>query len=237
VTAGGVAAAWGPDARAARRRARRRVVRRRVLTAAAGALTSAWVGALVSVLWAAHRDRARPAAAIVVLGAAQYDGRPSPVLRARLDHAVALWRRGIAPRMIVTGGSREGDRSTEAAAGRRYVVEHGVPDSAVLLESEGQTTSQSLRAVAALLRELRRTAAPGTPAARAGGPDAAPSAVLVSDPFHMLRLGVLARRYGITAYMSPTPSSPISANPRLAWSYLVRESLKVPVVLLTDPDD
>lgn len=226
MTAGRVAWAWARDAGAVRRR-----TGWRVLTAAAGALTAAWAGALLSVLWAAQRDQARPAAAIVVLGAAQYDGRPSPVLRARLDHAIALWRRGLAPHMIVTGGSRAGDRSTEAAAGRRYVVEHGVPDSAVLLESEGQSTNQSLRAVAALLRELRRTAPPGTPAA------AAPSAVLVSDPFHMLRLGVLARRYGITAYPSPTPTSPISANPRLAWSYLVRESLKVPFVLLTDFDD
>jgi uncharacterized SAM-binding protein YcdF (DUF218 family) len=189
---------------------------------------AAWLGAVAAVWWAGRRDRARPAAAIVVLGAAQYDGRPSPVLRARLDHGVALWRRGVAPHMIVTGGGRAGDRSTEAAAGRRYVVAQGVPDSAVLLESEGQSTSESLRAVAALLGELRRTAPAGSVAA------AAPSAVFVSDPFHMLRVGVLARRYGIVAYTSPTPTSPISANPRLALEYLARESLKVPYVLLTE---
>jgi uncharacterized SAM-binding protein YcdF (DUF218 family) len=189
---------------------------------------AAWLGALGAVWWAGRRDQARPVAAIVVLGAAQYDGRPSPVLRARLDHAVALFGRGIAPRVIVTGGGRAGDRSTEAAAGRRYVVGRGVPDSAVLLESEGQSTSESLRAVAALLGELQRTAPAGTVTA------ASPSAVLVSDPFHMLRVGVLARRYGIVAYTSPTPSSPISANPRLALEYLARESLKVPFVLLTE---
>ena len=188
---------------------------------------AAWVGALGAVWWVGSRDRARPAAAIVVLGAAQYDSRPSPVLRARLDHGVALWRRGLAPHIVVTGGGRVGDRSTEAAAGRRYVVARGVPDSAVLLESEGQSTSESLRAVAALLGELRRTAPAGSVAA------AAPSAVFVSDPFHMLRVGVLARRYGVVAYTSPTPTSPISANPRLALEYLARESLKVPFVLLT----
>ena len=209
---------------------------RRAVGALVAVVGAAWLGALVAVWTAAHRDRARPAAAIVVLGAAQYDGRPSPVLRARLDHAVALWRRGIAPHVIVTGGRRAGDRSTEAAAGRRYVVAHGVPDSAVLLESEGQSTVASLRAVAALLRELQRTApaAAGTPGAAAGAPGGPPAAVLVSDAFHMLRLGVLARRYGIVAYTSPAPASPISANPRLAWSYLLRESLKVPFVLLTE---
>jgi uncharacterized SAM-binding protein YcdF (DUF218 family) len=200
------------------------------LRAAAAGVGAAWLGALLAVWWAATRDRARPAAAIVVLGAAQYDGRPSPVLRARLDHGVALWRRGLAPRLILTGGARAGDRSTEAAAGRRYVVARGVPDSAVLLESEGQSTSESLRAVAALLGEVRRTGA------RPDGPPPVPplSAVLVSDPFHMLRAGVLARRYGLVPYTSPTPTSPISANPRLEWGYLARESLKVPFVLLTE---
>jgi uncharacterized SAM-binding protein YcdF (DUF218 family) len=196
--------------------------------AAVVGVLAVWLGALAAVWWAGRRDQARPAAAIVVLGAAQYDGRPSPVLRARLDHGVDLWRRGVAPHMIVTGGARAGDRSTEAAAGRRYVVARGVPDSAVLLESEGQSTNESLRAVAALLGELRRTAPPGSVAA------AAPSAVFVSDPFHMLRVGVLARRYGIVAYTSPTPTSPISANPRLALEYLARESFKVPFVLLTE---
>lgn len=209
---------------------------RRALGALTAVVGAAWLGTLAAVWTAAHHDGARPAAAIVVLGAAQYDGRPSPVLRARLDHAVALWRRGIAPRVIVTGGARAGDRSTEAAAGRRYVVAHGVPDSAVLLESEGQSTAASLRAVAALLGEMRRTA-PAAAGTAAGPRDGPPAAVLVSDPFHMLRLGVLARRFGITAYTSPTPTSPISANPRLAWTYLLRESLKVPFVLLTEPSD
>ncbi len=214
----------------------------RVGAGAAGLVAAGWLVSLAAVWYAAREDAAAgmrgPAGAIIVLGAAQYDGRPSPVLRARLDHAVALWRAGAAPRVIVTGGRRAGDRTTEAAVGRRYVVGRGVPDSAVFLESEGQTSEQSLRAAAALLRQLERTA-PGAGGVSAGAADsgdagadgrtdAPPSAVLVSDPFHMLRLGVLARRYGITAYGSPTPTSPISARPGLAWSYLVRESVKVP---------
>ena len=236
------------------------------LPLAGGAL---WFGSLLAVVLAANLDAARPAQAIIVLGAAQYDGRPSPVLRARLDHGIALWRRGLAPRLIVTGGSSPGDRTSEAATGRRYAVAHGVPDSAILMESEGRTTAASLRAAAVLLAEMERTAAarpaaarpapphpaPSHPAARATAARTAPppgavdsadggravrlprSAILVSDPFHMLRLGVLARRYGIVAYGSPTRTSPISDSPRLAWRYMLRESLKVPFVILMEQSD
>ncbi len=233
--------------------ARRRVLPRLALAVLLGGAL-AWLGALVAVVAAASRDRARPAAAIIVMGAAQYDGRPSPVLRARLDHAVALWHRGLAPRLIVTGGRRAGDRTSEAATGRRYAVAHGVPDSAILMESEGRTTSESMRAAAVLMTELERTAAaradstagPIAGRARAAlreeahGEVAAPSAasprtaILVSDPFHMLRLRMLARRYGIVAYTSPTRTSPISAHRTAAWGYILRESVKIPVVWLTE---
>ena len=94
----------------------------RGLLAALLLIVGTWAGALIAVFAAANRDGARPATAIIVLGAAQYDGRPSPVLRARLDHAIALWHRGLAPHLIVTGGRREGDRTSEAATGRRYAV-------------------------------------------------------------------------------------------------------------------
>src|SRR5919197_161074 len=87
-----------------------------------------------------------PAGAIVVLGAAQYVGRPSPVLRARLDHALALWRRGLAPRLILTGGTGVGDTTSEAAVGRRYVLRRGVPEQAVITENRGKTTRESMRA-------------------------------------------------------------------------------------------
>ena len=214
------------------------------------ALALAWLAMLAAVVVAAHRDGAtrlaEPAAAIIVLGAAQYDGRPSPVLRARLDHGIALWRAGHAPRLIVTGGSRAGDRTTEAAVGRRYAVRHGVPDSAILLESEGRTTSESLRAASAIMREMARQdslrAAPATAPATApnGGADGDPhpyTAILVSDPFHMLRLGVLARRYGIVPITSPTPTSPISARAKVAWQYMLLESVKVPFVYFMEKAD
>ena len=218
------------------------------------ALALAWLAMLAAVVLAAHRDEAarlaEPAAAIIVLGAAQYDGRPSPVLRARRDHGIALWRAGRAPRLIVTGGGRAGDRTTEAAVGRRYAVRHGVPDSAILLESEGRTTSESLRAASAIMREMARQdslrAAPNdsslTSNGGAGGDpaDGEPhpyTAILVSDPFHMLRLGVLARRYGIVPITSPTPTSPISARPYVAWQYMLLESVKVPFVYFMEKAD
>ncbi|GLC25852.1 YdcF family protein [Roseisolibacter agri] len=229
----------------------------RVLLAALLLIVGTWAGALVAVFAVANRDGARPAAAIIVLGAAQYDGRPSPVLRARLDHAIALWHRGLAPHLIVTGGRREGDRTSEAATGRRYAVQHGVPDSAILMESEGRTTAESMRAAAALLAELERTAAaaparstpvrdtPSRDTSIAGArlesrgevaPAAPPArtAILVSDPFHMLRLRMLARRYGIIAYTSPTRTSPISAHRSAALGYMLRESVKIPVVWFTE---
>lgn len=205
---------------------------RAVVVAVPLVVGAVWVGSLAAVVLAARRDEARPAAAIIVLGAAQYDGRPSPVLRARLDHAIALWQRGLAPRLIVTGGRAAGDRTSEAATSRRYAVRHGVPDSAILLESEGRTTDQSLRAAAALMHEMARTDA--TDSARL---TADRTAILVSDPFHMLRLGVLARRYGILPLGSPTRTSPISANTRLSWRYMLGESVKVPFVYFMEKSE
>src|ERR687890_2293595 len=91
-------------------------------------MVGTWLISLVGVVFWEHRDTARPASAIVVLGAAQYVGRPSPVLRARLDHAIDLWRKGLAPRVIFTGGGGGGGTTSEAAVGRRYALKHGVPD-------------------------------------------------------------------------------------------------------------
>ncbi|MDA8238590.1 MAG: YdcF family protein [Chloroflexi bacterium] len=133
--------------------------------------------------------------AIVVLGAAQYDGRPSPVLRARLDHAIALWRAGRAPILVTTGGGRAGDRTTEAAAGRAYAIEQGVPEASILMEDRGRSTQESLEAVAAILR------------ARGAGP-----ALFVSDPTHMLRVMRIAKDLGIDAHGSPASSSPSDAT-------------------------
>ena len=174
----------------------------------------AWVASVIAVLTWGARDMARPADAIVVLGAAQYAGRPSPVLKARLDHAVSLWKDGMATWLILTGGRGTGDTTSEAAVGRRYAVREGVADSAILLEGEGRTTTASLEAVAEILRAR-------------GLQDA----ILVSDPFHMLRLQILARRYGMRPYTSPTRTSPISASRTESVAYVLSESVKVPATI------
>jgi uncharacterized SAM-binding protein YcdF (DUF218 family) len=175
----------------------------------------AWALSLCAVWWWGQRDEARPAAAIVVLGAAQYDGRPSPVLRARADHAIELFRRGLAKRIIFTGGVGDRDTTSEAAVAQRYAIERGVPPRAILMETIGRSTSESLQQVATLM-------------------EAAPSrdVILVSDPFHMLRLSILARRYGLKPLTSPTRTSPIALNRREAWKYILNESIKVPIVFL-----
>ena len=177
-----------------------------------------WLLALGAVITWGSRDRAKASDAIVVLGAAQYWGKPSPVLKARLDHAVGLWRRGMAPRVVLTGGVGVGDTTSEAAVSRKYVVGAGIPDSAILLETTGRTTRESLRSVAVMLqaRTHRRTV------------------ILVSDPFHMLRLDILARRFGLVPYTSPTRTSPISANSGETWRYYMNESLKIPFVLIME---
>jgi uncharacterized SAM-binding protein YcdF (DUF218 family) len=171
-----------------------------------------WIVSVAAVLIWSSRDEARPAQAIVVLGAAQYAGKPSPVLRARLDHALDLWNRHLASLLILTGGTGAGDTTSEADVGRSYAKRHGVPDSAILVENAGRTTSESMRAVAGML-EVRGLQ----------------SALLVSDPFHMLRLRILARRFGFTPYTSPTRTSPISPNREERWKYIFSESLKAPL--------
>jgi uncharacterized SAM-binding protein YcdF (DUF218 family) len=188
---------------------------RRILTIGMLSVFFLWLVSAVTVLFWSARDEARPAQAIVVLGAAQYAGKPSPVLRARLDHALDLWNRHLASLLILTGGTGSGDTTSEAAVGRKYAKKHGVPDSAILVENEGRTTSESMRAVAGMLevRGLQR-------------------ALLVSDPFHMLRLRILARRFGFTPYTSPTRTSPISPNREQRWKYIFSESLKAPMAFL-----
>ena len=185
---------------------------RRILTIIVVTVFALWAVSAAAVLVWSSRDEARLAQAIVVLGAAQYAGKPSPVLRARLDHALELWNRHLASLLILTGGTGAGDTTSEAAVGRNYARKHGVPDSAILVENEGRTTSESMRAVAAML-EVRGLQ----------------SALLVSDPFHMLRLRILARRFGFTPYTSPTQTSPISPNREARWKYIFSESLKAPL--------
>ncbi len=192
----------------------RRAVRfiRRIVTVTIVTVFALWAISAVAVLMWSSRDEARPAQAIVVLGAAQYAGKPSPVLRARLDHALELWNRRLASLLILTGGTGVGDTTSEAAVGRAYAKKRGVPDTAILVEIEGRTTSESMKAVAGML-EVRGLQ----------------SALLVSDPFHMLRLRILARRFGFTPYTSPTRTSPIDPNREERWKYIFSESVKAPL--------
>src|SRR3989449_10559167 len=150
-------------------------VRRRLAAAAvlAIALAFAWAAVVVAAALAGARDQARNADAIVVLGAAQYNGRPSPVFRARLDHAAALYQRGLAPVVLVTGGVGTGDTLSESDVGRRYLLKAGLPAAAALALPAGTSTSSSLDGVARWFsgRDSRRV-------------------LLVSDGFHMLRLQI-----------------------------------------------
>jgi uncharacterized SAM-binding protein YcdF (DUF218 family) len=196
---------------------RRKRIGARILGALVVLVLLGWVAVIMTVVAVGNRDMARPADAIVVLGAAQYEGHPSPVLRARLDHAFDLWREGLAPVVIVTGGTGVGDTTSEAMVGRNYLVQRGVPDSAIALEVHGLTTSQSLHAVSVLVQAL-----PGR------------TVILVSDPFHMLRLSLLTRRLGMTPLTSPTRTSPISASRTQRWKYVLAESIKAPLSLLME---
>lgn len=138
-----------------------------------------------------NRNEQRPADAIVVLGAAQFNGTPGGVFEARLRHAVDLYRQGVAPYLVVTGGKLPGDRMTEAATARTWAIEQGVPADAILSEDKGRSTIESLEAVAVILRERDLS-----------------SAVFVSDETHMLRVLRMATDLGIVSWGSPTRTSP-----------------------------
>jgi uncharacterized SAM-binding protein YcdF (DUF218 family) len=159
---------------------------------------------LFQVWRAGNADAPESAEVIVVLGAAQYDGRPSAQLAARLDHGLDLWQQGVAPLVMVTGGNQPGDRFTEAEAGLAYLVERGVPESAILQEDVGSTTYESLAAAVDVLA--------------AAGLD---EVVLVTDPYHSLRSKLIAEEVGLDASMSPTPSSVVTG-----WASFRRELLE-----------
>lgn len=154
------------------------------------------VATFVTVWRAAHHDGARPAAAIVVLGAAQYDGRPSPALKARLDHVVDLWKLDVSARVVVTGGKQPGDRFTEATASATYLMGQGIPGDKILREVNGRSSFQSLADSAAFLKKMGLT-----------------RVVLVSDAYHAARIEGIAGEVGLDASVSPTPSTRASVNP------------------------
>ena len=140
----------------------------------------------LQVTWAATRDGHDPAQAIIVLGAAQYDGVPSPVLQGRLDHAFELWDDGVAPTLVVTGGKQPGDRFTEAAASFDYLRDKGVPELSILREEQGANTWEQLAAATRFLAERDID-----------------QVVLVSDDYHALRLDRIAHELGLVAQVSP----------------------------------
>jgi len=150
-----------------------------------------WLGGVAAwIVWVGHDDQARPADVIIVLGAAAYDSRPSPVFEERIRHGLELYRRGLAPRLIFTGGYGNGARFAESQVARRYAMNQGIPDSVILIETSSRTTRQNLMEARRIMRS-----------------HGLQSAIVVSDPFHMARALRLSRQLGIDAVASATPSS------------------------------
>ena len=178
-------------------------------------MASTYLLSVLIVLAVSRIDQRYEADAVVVLGAAQYNGRPSPVFQARLDHAATLYHEAYAPLIVVTGGIVEGDRMSEATAGRSYLVSTGIPADSIVVKAVGRNTAGSLEAVSEYLRgeRIRRV-------------------ILVSDPFHLARLRLEAHRLGFEALTSPTQTSPISRRFRTEIGYLLAEAAKLPVLLI-----
>lgn len=167
-----------------------------------------YLGTLAQVVHTGGEHDAGIVDAIVVMGAAQYDGRPSPQLAARLDHAAALWEAGVAPIVVVTGGNRPGDRFTEAEASARYLRDLGVPGAAIVEVGEGATTHESVVAAAPVM------------AARGVG-----SVALVTDPFHALRSRLIVENEGFAVDVATTPTTVVTGW--TAWRRNAQEAAGV----------
>lgn len=166
------------------------------------------VGVTAYRVWSvAREDHRADSDAVIVLGASQFNGRPSEVFAARLDHAARLYRAGVAPRVVTVGGKRDGDRFTEAEAGANYLADHGIPRSALVVVGEGHDTLASLRAAAKVFDERKWA-----------------TAIIVTDPWHSLRSRQIARDLGIDAQTSPTRSGPANQSRSTEWHYVVRET-------------
>lgn len=147
-------------------------------------------------VWSVGRsDIRREVDAIVVMGVAQYDGKPSPQLQARLDHVLTLWKQGVAKLVVTTGGNQPGDRFTEARASADYLIAGGIPESSISMEDLGSTTLQSMQGVAQILNSRGLT-----------------SVEIVTDPYHALRSQLIAQDLGLTAYVSPAENSAVTGN-------------------------
>jgi len=155
-------------------------------------------------------DQSRSVDAVVVMGVAQYDGRPSPQLQARLDHVLTLWNEGLTSLIITTGGNKPGDRFTEAQTSANYLIESGIPENSIALEAAGTSTRESLLGVESIMksRDLH-------------------SILIVTDPYHALRSRLIAQDLGLTSFVSPTRTSPLTGAS--AVSRHVREALGIAV--------
>jgi uncharacterized SAM-binding protein YcdF (DUF218 family) len=145
-------------------------------------------------------DEAQPADVIVVLGAAEYRGRPSPVLEARLNHALFLYLRNLAPRILTTGGAGGDPTFTEGGVAQAYLSRHGVPSEAILVESEGESTVHSIAAAAEIMRRMKLQ-----------------SCIVVSDGYHIYRVKKMLENQGLKVYGSPRPEDGVPPEPESWW--------------------
>ena len=179
----------------------------RVVAAAILALVLLVVSTALAIWWTARQDARPHSDAIVVLGSAQYNGRPSSIFAARLEHAMKLYRAGVAPVVVTVGGKETGDRFTEAEAGRDYMAKAGITATALLAVPKGVDTLESMRDVAAVF-----------------GQHGWHSAVLVTDPWHAMRAQKMADDAGIDAVSSPTRQGPAVETRTTQFKYILRET-------------
>lgn len=173
----------------------------RVVAGLALALVAMYLVTLAQVIHTGGSHGAEPTDAILVMGAAQYDGRPSPQLAARLDHVITLWESGVAPLVVVTGGKQPGDRFTEAEASTRYLTDRGIPGAAVVQVGEGSTTYESVAAAAPIMEAYDIG-----------------SVALVTDPYHSLRSRLIVEGEGFDVDVASTPTSVVTG-----WSSFRRD--------------
>jgi uncharacterized SAM-binding protein YcdF (DUF218 family) len=170
---------------------------------AAAAMLLAWLlHVATEIHWQSVSDESRPADVIIILGAAEYAGRPSPVLKARLDHALELWRRGLAERFITTGGAGGDPVFTEGEVARDYLIRNGVRSENVLIENKGESTVYSTAAAAEMMRRHNLT-----------------SCIIVSDGYHIYRVKKMLEFQGITVYGSPRPAQQEQTPMQRRWLY------------------
>lgn len=170
-------------------------------------LAVAWLaGVAAYIIWVGQRDDAQPADAIIVLGAAAYDAKPSPVFEERIRHGIDLYKRGLAPTLIFTGGyGGTGARFSESQVARRYALRQGVPEKAILIESLSRNTHDNLRQARILMQQHKLH-----------------SVIIVSDPLHMARALRISRDLGIRSVGSPTPTSRFRSF-ATRWRFLLQE--------------